>query len=45
MRLFVDKADVANMVLFLASKNGHKISGQAIALDGNTEGLFNWLDS
>ena len=31
MRLFVDKADVANMVLFLASKNGHKISGQAIA--------------
>jgi NAD(P)-dependent dehydrogenase (short-subunit alcohol dehydrogenase family) len=37
MRTFVEADDVANMVLFLASSTGAKISGQAIGLDGNTE--------
>ena len=37
MRTFVEASDVANMVLFLTSATGAKISGQAIGLDGNTE--------
>ena len=37
MHTFVDAQDVANMALFLASKTGAKISGQALGLDGNTE--------
>ncbi|MDH5227171.1 MAG: SDR family oxidoreductase [Gammaproteobacteria bacterium] len=44
MRTFVDAEDVAEMAHFLASKAGAKISGQAIAIDGHTEGLSNWLD-
>jgi NAD(P)-dependent dehydrogenase (short-subunit alcohol dehydrogenase family) len=44
MRTFVDAEDVAEMAHFLASKAGAKISGQAIAVDGHTEGLSNWLD-
>lgn len=44
MQTFVSATDVANMVLFLASDAGAKISGQAIAVDGHTEGLSNWLD-
>jgi NAD(P)-dependent dehydrogenase (short-subunit alcohol dehydrogenase family) len=44
MRTFVDAEDVAEMAHFLASPAGAKISGQAIAVDGHTEGLSNWLD-
>ncbi|MBT4518439.1 MAG: SDR family oxidoreductase [Halieaceae bacterium] len=43
MRLFVDAKDVANMALFLSSDLGATISGQAIGIDGHTEGLSNWL--
>lgn len=44
MRLFVDAQDVANMALFLSSNLGATISGQAIGVDGHTEGLSNWLN-
>ena len=44
MRLFVDAQDVANMALFLSSDLGAMISGQAIGVDGHTEGLSNWLN-
>ena len=44
MRQFVEDQDIANMVNYLCSEKGSKISGQAIAVDGHTEGLFNWLD-
>ncbi len=37
LRTFVSPQDVANMVMFLASESGARISGQAIGLDGNTE--------
>jgi NAD(P)-dependent dehydrogenase (short-subunit alcohol dehydrogenase family) len=39
MRTFVDAADVAALALFLCSDAGAKISGQALAVDGHTEGL------
>jgi NAD(P)-dependent dehydrogenase (short-subunit alcohol dehydrogenase family) len=44
MRTFVDAEDVAELAWFLTSPAGAKISGQAIAVDGHTEGLSNWLD-
>ncbi len=44
MRLFVEAEDVANMALFLSSDLGRTISGQAIAIDGHTEGLSNWAE-
>lgn len=44
MRTFVSADDVAATVLFLASDAARKISGQAIAVDGHTETLANWLD-
>ena len=44
MRTFVTPQDVTDMIVFLASDRAGKISGQAIAVDGNTEGLANWLD-
>ena len=44
MRTFVSADDVTEMVLFLASDRAARISGQAIAVDGNTETLANWLD-
>ena len=44
MRTFVSAEDVANMVVFLASDGAARISGQAIAVDGHTETLSNWLD-
>ncbi|MEE4173507.1 MAG: SDR family oxidoreductase [Xanthomonadales bacterium] len=40
LRCFVDAEDVASMAVFLASPAGARISGQAIAIDGHTEGLF-----
>jgi NAD(P)-dependent dehydrogenase (short-subunit alcohol dehydrogenase family) len=40
LRCFVDAEDVASLAVFLASPAGARISGQAIAIDGHTEGLF-----
>ena len=37
MQSFVTAADVANMAVFLASDAARLVSGQAIAVDGNTE--------
>jgi len=34
---FVDKKDIANMAVFLLSEEAHKISGQVMTVDGNTE--------
>lgn len=42
LRTFVDNDDIAAMVQFLTSPSGRRISGQAIGVDGHTEGL--WLD-
>jgi NAD(P)-dependent dehydrogenase (short-subunit alcohol dehydrogenase family) len=39
MRTFVEAQDIANMVLFVCSDAGAKISGQALAVDGHTESL------
>ncbi|MEX0922497.1 MAG: SDR family oxidoreductase [Rhodovibrionaceae bacterium] len=39
LRCFVSGADIANMILFLASPAGARISGQALAVDGHTERL------
>jgi enoyl-[acyl-carrier-protein] reductase (NADH) len=39
----VETTDVANLALFLSSELGRFISGQAIGLDGHTEGLSNNL--
>lgn len=39
MRTFVSGQDIAKMVLFLCSEAGHKISGQALTVDGHTETL------
>ncbi|MDE0841505.1 MAG: SDR family oxidoreductase [Cellvibrionales bacterium] len=44
LRVFVEAEDIAKTVIFLCSKAGRHISGQAIPLDGHTEGLSNWLD-
>jgi NAD(P)-dependent dehydrogenase (short-subunit alcohol dehydrogenase family) len=44
MRTFVSAEDVTGMIMFLASDRAARISGQAIAVDGNTETLTNWLD-
>ena len=43
MKTFVEPEDVANLAMFLSSDLGRFISGQAIGLDGNTEGLSNNL--
>ena len=43
MKTFIDPKDVANLAMFLSSKAGRYISGQAIGLDGHTEGLSNNL--
>jgi len=39
LRCFVTPADIAATVLFLGSDVGANVSGQAIAVDGNTETL------
>ena len=39
LRTFVDAEDVAALVLFLTSDAGAKMSGQALPVDGHTEGL------
>ena len=44
MRTFVSADEIAQTVLFLTSDAAAKVSGQAIAIDGHTETLSNWLD-
>jgi len=44
LRCFVEPEDVAAMALFLASTAGCRISGQAIGVDGHTEGLSNFQE-
>lgn len=39
LHTFVSRQDIANMVLFLCSPAGSKISGQAVTVDGHTETL------
>ncbi|MFT6855664.1 MAG: NAD(P)-dependent dehydrogenase (short-subunit alcohol dehydrogenase family) [Cyclobacteriaceae bacterium] len=39
LKTFVDPEDVANMCLYLSSNMGRFVSGQALGLDGHTEGL------
>lgn len=39
MRTFIDYRDIANMILFICSDMGRKISGQALSVDGHTETL------
>lgn len=39
LRTFVSQQDIANLVLFLCSPAGSKISGQALSVDGHTETL------
>lgn len=39
LRTFVEAEDVAALTLFLTSRAGAKISGQALPVDGHTEGL------
>lgn len=40
MASFVDPEEIGNMVLFLSSDLGQRISGQVIAVDGHTETLY-----
>ena len=42
LRSFVDAEDIANTILFLASKQGAMISGQTMGVDGHTETLTNY---
>lgn len=44
LRLFVTAQDIADTVKFLCTPAGRNISGQALGVDGHTEGLSNWLD-
>jgi len=37
LKTFIDKEDIANMVVFLLSDEAKKISGQVMTVDGNTE--------
>jgi len=39
METFVDAADIANMIVFSFSDLGARISGQALAVDGDTHSL------
>ncbi len=39
LKSFIDVEDVAQLILFICSDSGAKISGQALAVDGNTESL------
>ena len=37
LKTFVAKEDIANIAVFLLSKEAHRISGQVMTVDGNTE--------
>lgn len=39
LRTFIDASDIADMALFLCADAGHKVSGQALAVDGHIETL------
>ncbi|MFQ5420095.1 MAG: SDR family oxidoreductase [Anaerolineae bacterium] len=39
LRTFINRRDIANLILFLCSPAGAKISGQALSVDGHTETL------
>ena len=39
MRTFVTNRDVANLILFICSEAGSKITGQSLSVDGHTETL------
>jgi enoyl-[acyl-carrier-protein] reductase (NADH) len=39
MRTFFSAADIANMLLYLCSEMGNKISGQVVSVDGHMENL------
>ncbi len=39
MQTFIDRQDIANMVVFMCSEKGRKISGQVISVDGHGETL------
>ncbi len=43
MRSFASADEVADTVLYLASDQASRISGQALSVDGHTEGFLNWL--
>jgi enoyl-[acyl-carrier-protein] reductase (NADH) len=40
LRTFVSADDIANMVAFICSDLGARISGQALSVDGHTETLM-----
>lgn len=40
METFVDAGEIADMVIYLASDRGKRISGQVIGIDGHTETLY-----
>ena len=40
MGTFVDPQEIADMVVFLASSRGKRVSGQVISVDGHTETLY-----
>ncbi len=44
MRQFIQPDEIVAMVSFLASRAARNISGQAIAIDGHTEGLWSDLE-
>jgi NAD(P)-dependent dehydrogenase (short-subunit alcohol dehydrogenase family) len=39
LRTFIDRQEVADLILYLCSHSGRSISGQALAVDGHTETL------
>lgn len=39
LRTFVEAQDIANLIVFLCSPTGRKISGQSLSVDGGTETL------
>ena len=39
LRTFIEAEDMAALVLFLTSDAGAKMSGQAVSVDGHTEGI------
>lgn len=40
METFVDAEEIADMVVYLASDHGKRVSGQVIGIDGHTETLY-----